>query len=124
VILTVTANPAVDIVYFVDKFEMGEVSRPLNMTYTAGGKGLNVARVASILGIKTAARGFVGGYNGEFITSEIEKLGIKNLFTQITGETRKCINISDASGKSGEILETGPSITAYEKESFLKSYTE
>ena len=123
-ILTVTANPAIDRVYFVKDFVMGEVHRPIKMTYSAGGKGLNVARVAKTLGSDVAAMGFVGGYNGDFIKSEVERLGIKNKFTQICGETRTCVNISDESGKSGEILENGPTVSEVEEEKFLKDFIE
>lgn len=121
-ILTVTPNPAIDRVYFVDSFEMGEVHRPLKMTCTAGGKGLNVARVSHILGADVAAMGFVGGFNGEFIKSEVEKLGIKSLFTGTSGETRICVNISDKDGESGEILEPGPEITPEEEKRFLADF--
>lgn len=121
-ILTVTANPAIDRVYFVKDFVMGEVRRPISMTYSAGGKGLNVARVARIMNACVGAMGFVGGYNGEFIKTEVEKLGIINEFTQIAGETRNCINISDENGASGEILEQGPVISEAEALSFLQSF--
>lgn len=122
-ILTITANPAIDIVYFVDRFDMGEVHRPIKMTYTAGGKGLNVARVSLKLGAEVGAMGFVGDFTGEYIKAKIEEMGIKNLFTQIKGETRRCINIADASGKSGEILESGPEISAEEADRFLETFS-
>lgn len=121
-ILTVTANPAIDRVYFVKDFVMGEVRRPEGMKCTAGGKGLNVARVAKIMDAEVGAMGFVGGYNGEFIKQEIGKLGINDEFTQIEGETRNCINISDENGLSGEILEKGPEISPMEAEAFIKSF--
>ena len=103
-ILTVTANPAIDRVYFIEDFEIGKVHRANRISCSAGGKGLNVARVAHIIGRETAAMGFVGGYTGEFIKSETEKQGIINLFTDIAEETRTCVNISDANGLSGEKL--------------------
>ncbi len=121
-ILTVTANPTIDRVYFVEKFDMGEVHRPVKFTRSAGGKGLNVARVAKIMGADTSAMGFVGGYTGEFIKKDVEKNGIKNLFTQIEGETRTCVNISDKNGKSGEILEAGPEVNDKEAQTFLKEF--
>ena len=121
-ILTVTPNPCIDRVYFVDEFEMGEVHRPHRFTCTAGGKGLNVSRVAHLMGHKTLAMGFVGGFNGEFIKSEITKQGIANSFTQIAGETRICVNISDKNGLSGEILESGPYVTQEEKKAFLMAF--
>jgi len=123
-ILTVTANPTIDRVYIIEDFEIGKVMRCDSVSRSAGGKGINVARVCQILGCDTAAMGFVGGYTGEFIKSEVEKQGIKNLFTEIAGETRTCVNISDKSGKSGEILETGPEVTKEEKDRFVAELTE
>lgn len=121
-ILTITANPTVDRVYFVDNFQMGEVHRPERMVCSAGGKGLNVARVAHILGEETVAMGFVGGFNGEYIKSELHKQGIETNFTQVQGETRICVNISDKHGLSGEILEKGPNVTKGQTEEFLTSF--
>lgn len=99
-ILTVTANPAIDRVYFVDKFTHGSVHRPIKMTYTAGGKGLNVSRVARLMDEPVIAMGFTGGHNGEYIKKEIQRIGIDDRFTDIDGETRICINISDKNGSS------------------------
>ena len=123
-LLTVTANPAIDKVYFVDKFEMGEAYRPIKTTFTAGGKGLNVARVAALLGTDTAAMGFAGGNAGQYIRDEIKKLGIADRFTVTDKETRTCINIVDSAGKSGEILESGPEISEADVKRFLKDYEE
>ncbi len=122
-ILTVTLNPTIDRVYFLDTFETGKVMRVQNAICSAGGKGINVARVANILGCKTSAMGYVGGYTGEFIKAEMESLGIKNLFTDISGVTRTCVNLSDKSGKSSEILEAGPEITEEEKARFISEFT-
>ncbi len=123
-ILTVTANPTIDRVYFVDGFEFGKVHRVDSVSRSAGGKGINVARVAKIIGCSTAAMGFVGGYTGDFIKSEVKKQGIKEMFTEIAGETRTCVNISDSNGKSGEVLEAGPEIMAEERNRFIKTYTD
>ncbi len=122
-ILTVTSNPAIDRVYFLEEFEMGKVYRTKRFSRTAGGKGLNVARVAHLIGCETAAMGFAGGFSGDFIQNEIKKQGIRNLFTDIAEETRTCLNISDVNGISGEILEPGPEISKEEKNRFLKDYS-
>ena len=121
-ILTVTANPAVDAAYFVDEFTMGEVHRPIRTVITAGGKGLNVSRVASILGESVTAMGFLGGSNGEFIKSEVSRLGIKGVFTEVSGETRRNIDIVDSCGRAGELLEAGPEVGACEREAFIGQY--
>lgn len=122
-ILTVTANPAVDVAYFVDSFNMGNVHRPARTVVTAGGKGLNVSRVAVTLGARVTAMGFIGGGNGAFIKSEAESLGIRCAFTEIAGETRCNTDIIDAHGNVGEILEPGPEITKDEERAFLESYS-
>lgn len=123
-ILTVTANPAIDRVYFVDGFQMGEVHRPLRSSVTAGGKGLNVSRVSRTLGAEVIATGFLGGYAGNFMRDEISKLDIYDGFTQIKGETRTNVNISDINGISGELLESGPTIEKDEVDRFLESFGE
>lgn len=122
-ILTVTLNPTIDRVYFLESYEAGKVMRVKNATCSAGGKGINVARVARILGCETSAMGYVGGYTGEFIKTEMESQGVKNLFTDIKGVTRTCVNISDKSGKSSELLEAGPEITEEEKIKFISDFS-
>jgi 1-phosphofructokinase family hexose kinase len=121
-ILTVTANPAIDRVYFIEDFQIGEVHRPQRSAVSAGGKGINVARVAKILGADTCAMGFAGGYNGAFIRAEVEKLGIEQKFTEVKGETRVNTNITDSHGRSGEILDAGPSVTLEEQAAFFDSF--
>jgi tagatose 6-phosphate kinase len=122
-ILTVTLNPAIDKVYFVDKLILGEVNRPISCTLSAGGKGLNVARVAYTLGGDVTALGFIGGRNGEYIKSEIEKFGIACNFTKVSGETRINTNISDSFGNSTELLEQGPTVSKEEADMFIDDYT-
>ena len=123
-ILTVTANPAMDRVYFVDEFKMGEVHRPIKVAVSAGGKGINVSRVSKMLGAEVMATGFVGGNVGEFITSEMQKIGVEDRFVRIAGETRICVNFSDKNGVSGEMLERGPVISPKEEKDFIKLFSE
>lgn len=122
-ILTITMNPAIDKVYSVNDFEINNVFRPDDMTATAGGKGLNVARTARLMGEKVAASGLIGGSNAAFIEREIKKNGIENMFCKIDGETRICINIMDQKNNtSTEILEPGPLISQKELDDFLITY--
>ncbi len=123
-ILTVTANPTVDKVYFVDDFKMGEVHRPNRIAISAGGKGINVARVAKELDEDVTAMGFIGGTAGQFVESETKKLGIVAEFTKISGETRTNVNISNSSGLSGELLENGPEVSEKEQNNFIEQYKE
>lgn len=63
-ILTVTLNVSLDKYYRVPDFSPGDVNRVEKMIPTAGGKGLNVARVACALGAPVKATGIIGGLTG------------------------------------------------------------
>ncbi|MCM8899740.1 hypothetical protein KVG29_00690 [Caldicoprobacter algeriensis] len=81
------------------------------MTATAGGKWLNVARVAKILGEQVVATGLIGGATGQFIHNQVQDSGIISKFVPIEGETRICINIMDEKNvTSTEVLEPGPTV--------------
>lgn len=120
-ILTVTLNPSVDISYQLDKLFMDTINRVEDTGKTAGGKGLNVARVLNKLHVEVAATGFLGGSLGQFIQSEINSLGIHDFFVDIAGETRNCIAVIHE-GKQTEILESGPVISNEEASLFLEEF--
>lgn len=120
-ILTITLNPSVDIQYRLPDYQENTVNRVSDVSKTAGGKGLNVARVLKQLGEDVAASGFLGGSLGNFIGSELMRLGIQNYFVPINGETRNCIAIIH-NGKQTEILESGPEISQEEAGKFLTAF--
>jgi tagatose 6-phosphate kinase len=118
-ITTVTMNTSVDRRYSLEALEPGTVMRVSSARATAGGKGLNVARVLRILGAEVLATGLAGGRNGEFVESELSAQGIPHEFARTRGETRSCVNAIEASGRQTELLEPGPEVTADELEEFL-----
>lgn len=122
-ILTVTLNPAVDMSYKLATLNLDTVNRVTDISKTAGGKGLNVARVAKQLGAKVSATGFLGGNLGDFISQQITEQGIEDQFARISGNTRNCIAVIHE-GQQTEILESGPTITAEEMAAFLISFTD
>jgi tagatose 6-phosphate kinase len=122
-ILAITLNPAIDKVYAIDDFVIGGVFRPRDMTSTAGGKGLNVARVAHLLEEPVVATGFIGGGNGQLIQKQVHETNIAAEFVPIEGESRICINVSDTKKSvCTEILEPGPAVSVEESEQFLAHY--
>ena len=76
-ITTVTLNTSVDKLYLVEKLEDYTVMRVKKVSNTAGGKGLNVSKVAYLLGEKVSALGFAGGFNGSYVSSLLEAQGIR-----------------------------------------------
>lgn len=111
-VLTVTLNAAIDKRYELPNVALGRVQRVNRVVATAGGKGLNVARAAMLCGQQVVATGFVGGYAGEFVTSQVRAMGVAEEFIRVAGETRTCINIVDEAGASTEFLEPGVRVTA------------
>ena len=73
-IYTVTLSPALDYVMELDKLEIGKINRSRNEKYIPGGKGINVSIVLNNLGIKSTALGFLGGFSGDYIERELEKI--------------------------------------------------
>jgi len=121
-ITTVTLNAAIDKTYYMPAFVKGKVSRAAKVVSTAGGKGLNVARVLKQLGhAEVAATGFAGGYNGQFIVNGVKEAGIRSEFVAIPGESRLCMNfIDECDGSSTEVLEPGPVIGEDQLERFKR----
>ena len=117
-ITVLTMNPSIDRSYVLNDFVTGKVQRAKSVIATAGGKGLNVSRVAHCFGGKVCCLGFLGDFTGGFIKKEIETEGLINCFTPIQGTTRICMNFRDKSGVSTEVLESGPEITPEEINQF------
>ncbi|WP_163100138.1 tagatose-6-phosphate kinase [Peribacillus alkalitolerans] len=122
-ILAVTMNPSVDIYYPLQEFMLDAVNRVETVSKTAGGKGLNVARVIAQMGEKVMATGVLGGTTGDYIVQELNKRDISNDFLQIETESRNCIAILHE-GMQTEILESGPTLTKEEGADFLRKFEE
>lgn len=121
-IATITLNPSVDKCYQVAEVIKGKVIRVDKVENTAGGKGLNVSRVIRLLGEKVTATGFLGGRNGQFITEQLQLLGVDDRFVRIKGETRSCLAIISRDGAQTEVLEPGPLISRGELAKWLAVY--
>lgn len=122
-IITVTLNTAIDKLYLVDKLLPFEVGRVREVVNTAGGKGMNVSRVAALSGEEVTAMGFAGGYTGQLFRSLIREPNIRPAFTETAGETRSCINVRDKkTNRSTEFLEPGCPVTEQELDAFLADF--
>ena len=122
-ILTVTLNAAIDKRYVVKEFQVGEVNRVAECTYTPGGKGLNVSKPASIAGAEVVATGFAGGHAGNYIVDSLKPFGIKSEFYHMDAESRSCINIWDEKNHvQTEFLEPGFTVSAEDFEGFCEKF--
>lgn len=121
-ITTVTLNAAVDKTYRVETMQPNTVMRVRECVATAGGKGLNVAKVAAALGGRVNATGFLGGYTGGYLRSLLQGSGVEDAFMEVPGETRTCINVMDDAGASTEYLEPGLHLQAQDVDAFLPHF--
>lgn len=71
------------------------------------------------LGQQSCAMGFLAGFTGEYIQSEIDRLNITNKFIKTNGLTRINIKINDKNRKETEISGISPIITKDEIEKLL-----
>ena len=122
-ILTVTLNTSIDKLYLLESVHPETVMRVKEVHNTAGGKGLNVSRVAAKLGEPVTAMGFVGGFNGQYLESLAARPLVRCAFTHVQGETRSCVNCWDLStGRSTEYLEPGEPVTPGDVGRFLADF--
>ncbi len=110
-IYTLTLNPSIDYIVSLDEVNFGMLNRMQEEQFLTGGKGINVSRVLNNLEYENTALGFVGGFTGQFIKSELASEKIKTDFIQIEEPTR--INIKLKTRKETEINSKGPSIDKY-----------
>lgn len=121
-ITTVTLNAALDKEYRLKTLQPGTVMRVAGCEATAGGKGLNVARVASALGHPVCASGFLGGHTGAQIEEKLCRTPIQPRFVSVAGESRTCINVIEDNGRSTEFLEAGFCVRQQDLDRFLSAY--
>ena len=108
-LVAVAPNPAIDRVYELDRFERDAVNRPRSETRQAGGKGLNVARAAALLGADVVAVAPLAGHAGRWLAEALAAEGIATRIAWRSGETRTCVAIHDAADDTlTELNEAGP----------------
>ena len=109
-IYTVTFNPALDYVVFLDNLKLGDVNRSTRESIFYGGKGINVSTILNTLGLETTALGFVAGFTGKAIEDGLAAQGIHTDFIHLP-EGNSRINVKVKHGDETEINGQGPVIT-------------
>lgn len=95
-IVTLTANAAIDRTALVSRLEPGARVQLEAEHAQAGGKGVNVARVLRRLGVPVRALVVVGGRSGTWIVEDLERDGIPVLAVEARGESRTCLEIVES----------------------------
>ncbi|MEA1871039.1 MAG: 1-phosphofructokinase family hexose kinase [Candidatus Bipolaricaulota bacterium] len=129
-IITVTLNPAIDKMYWIDRLKMGQVTqeefltRAIRSDIAAGGKGINISIFLSRLGVENIAMGFVGGHTGHVVVRDLRDEGVTTNFVWVNGETRTNVTILEKGREHIPVLidEEGRSVSQEEIARFLRRY--
>lgn len=129
-ILTVTLNPAVDKMYWVEGLQMCDVTqeefltRATRSSTSAGGKGVNVSVFLARLGMESVAMGFVGGHTGHVVVRDLRDEGVTTNFVWTHGETRINVTLLQVGREHSPNLinESGQTILPEEVERLLRRY--
>ncbi|HNV23604.1 MAG TPA: 1-phosphofructokinase family hexose kinase [Candidatus Omnitrophota bacterium] len=125
-ILTVTLNPSLDRTIILDDFKIGQECFLKKEYWSAGGKGLNVARVLKIFGLPVIATGIFCGADGKRIAQLAREEKLKSDFLCIArGSSRAHLTIIDKhSHQTTRVLSLGPRVSAKDLMAFKKKYKE
>lgn len=121
-ITALALSPSLDVTYEVDEIVRGGITRPSAVTRVAGGKALNVARVARRLGAEVRVVAALGGHTGAWIVEALREEGIGVDVVPLDRETRTCAAIVEAAGaaSSTDLYERATPLTAEEWTSFAQ----
>ncbi|MDG4974055.1 1-phosphofructokinase [Lactococcus lactis] len=120
-IYTVTLNPALDYFMNYEELALGEVNRTGETQISAGGKGIMESRMLCLIGAKSKALGFLGGFSGQYIKDFLNENQIDSDFTEIEDLTR--INVKLKSQENETSLDAaGPKLQESEINHFLEKF--
>lgn len=110
-ILTVTANVAIDRTYVIDQLEVGSVHRVQRAYAHTGGKGVNVSRCVKALGGETLVTGMVGRAGLEEAAGDLAGAGIDSHLLAVDGAPRQTVTVTARDGSTTAFDEPGPTVT-------------
>lgn len=129
-IVTVTLNPAVDKVYWVDRIKIGKetqeefLTRADRSSTSAGGKGVNMSVFLSEIGVDNVAMGFVGGHTGHVVVRDLRDKGVTTNFVWTSKETRTNVTVLEKGREHIPIMldEHGAIVSQQEVERFFRRF--
>jgi len=115
-IVTLTMNPALDVTTNVDRVRPTDKLRCQGARNDPGGGGINVARIASVLGASASAVFPAGGPTGEVVAELLAVQGVPFQQIKISGRTRESFTVNEeCSGQQYRFVLPGPPLTFAER---------
>jgi 1-phosphofructokinase family hexose kinase len=122
-ILTVTANTAIDKVLFIDEWLPGSVMRTSKVVTSVGGKGLDSSVVLRHLGVETVGMAFVAGQAGRELAQIVEGYGIIPEWVWTGGETRTAnVIVERRHNRHSHVIAGDLSITPAQAGAYLERF--
>lgn len=116
-ILTLTLNPALDVLTSIDKVEGTHKMRCAAAIEHPGGGGVNVARVLHRLGASCVAAYLAGGVTGQRHHQLMRQDNVRCHLLPIAQETRESFSVHEnSSGQDFRFVLPGPTVTSQELE--------
>jgi 6-phosphofructokinase 2 len=124
-VLTLTVNPALDVMVPVDRVVSGVKLRCGKPRLDPGGGGINVSRALHRLGTPTVALYAVGGLTGARLRDLVDREGFPHRPIAIADETRQSFTAHENStGKQYRFVLPGPELSANEWQGLLETALE
>ncbi len=124
-VITVTINPAMDIVMQLDDFRLNVTNRIKNKFKCVGGKGTHVSINLSLLGIRNTATGVVMGTTGEEILERLSEHDIDVKFIKLDkGDSRTNYVLADSNGNWTLVSEKGQLLEKEVVDRFIAYYSD
>ncbi|MEM4414009.1 MAG: 1-phosphofructokinase family hexose kinase [Candidatus Caldarchaeum sp.] len=127
-IITVTPNPTIDKIYWLERLSLDDgempVMRATRSYLTAGGKGINVSIFLARMGIENIAMGFIAGETGRAVERRVRDEGITTSFIWVEGETRTNVTLLERGHEQRpiQITEQGPTVPPEALQRFVAQY--
>jgi tagatose 6-phosphate kinase len=115
-LLCVGLTPTVQRTMFFDRFAVGAVNRARETLVTASGKGVNVARVTTLLGEPARLIQILGGDSGRWVaqTLDAEEVPHHTVWADDDAPTRTCTTLLAADGPTTELVEEARSVEPHD----------
>lgn len=121
---TVTVSPALDLTYRIPEVKFDDTIRAGKVYRAAGGKGINVSRVAARLQHATVAMGFAGGPAGDEIEELLRHERVRTWFTRQEAATRTNVILHDDANRQVRVSGPGQAPSQAEIDALLGSIFE
>src|SRR5947207_2890243 len=94
-ILTVTPNPSIDLLYEADTLVWDDANRVAMPRRRAGGQGINLTRAACVLGADSVALALFGGTTGAELKALLDEDATNYFAIAMAGQTRVFVAVRE-----------------------------